>query len=439
MSNKAGVSIIFLIILLFIANTNCFCSQDQFQECLSFYNRIYEIMDKEYFKDVSREEFEKFIDEVKTVYKSAYSNKILQQDELDQFKYGNAGVLVNWLKYPQDIYSCFRPPEEAKEFEKRAFGYEESLGINEGQLIDKGFKVTEVEPRSDSFEKGLRENDIIIKINDEFVKNLTNDQIDKKLLKAEPHAKVNLRIISYQDNQEKELVITCEKFDKKTSFLIPTREPDIFCIKIKLFNKMILEDLNEILADLRDKAISGIILDFRGNQGGTLDFQDNKGETIYIIENLAGYFIELGKRLYYIETKSPGQKEFFSKESYFKKSYYRVPLIGLMNEKTASAAELILGVLRTCDKITLVGQNSQGAGYQKKSWSFIEDEKQGSLELVTSVFYLSDGSTFDNKDKALKPDPDYEILDDERVLSSAVDNLIKQREMNIKRTKAKLL
>lgn len=185
------------------------------QGCLSIYNEIYQIMDDKYYKDVSREEFEKFIDGVKSVFQ----NRILQQNELDYFRYHKATELITRLKNPQDNYTYFYVGEMSEEIEKIALAYEESLGIKEGQLIDKGFKVTEVEPRSDSFEKGLRENDIIIKINDEFVRNLTNDQIDKKLLKAEPYAKVNLRIISHQDNQEKLLEdVTCKKFDKKHLF-----------------------------------------------------------------------------------------------------------------------------------------------------------------------------------------------------------------------------
>ena len=390
------------------------------QGCLSIYNDIYKKMDKNYYKVVLREEFEKFIDEVK----SAFQNRILQQNELDYFRYVKPIELVTRLKNPQENYSYFYVGPRAEEIENTSSGRKESLGINEGQLIDKGFKVTEVEPRSDSYEQGLREKDIIIKIGDEFVKNLTNDQIIEKLHPT-VDAKVDLIIISHQDNRKKILVVACKKFVKKP-FLRKAERPDIFRIKINSFNEKLLDDLNEIFDDLKTKSISGIILDFRGNNGGMLDFPDpdNKEKKIYIIENLAGYFIEPGKRLYYIETKSSGQKEFLSKKSNYSGLFYSIPLIGLMNKETASAAELILGALRVYNRIRLVGQKSCGAGSNKYFESgYIEGKKFFYFILLTSLFYLSDGSTFDKE--GLKPD--YEILDDKEALCKAVDILVKRK------------
>src|SRR5258708_3939877 len=81
----------------------------------------------------------------------------------DYVRWRSAWYLVDALRSKDDRFTQFYPPKPAVKFQQEALGEKIDLGI-EGKKNDVGFLVTRMEPRSDAYDKGLREDDIVLQI-----------------------------------------------------------------------------------------------------------------------------------------------------------------------------------------------------------------------------------------------------------------------------------
>ena len=137
-----------------------FAEEPLYKECVRFFEKVYTTMQKNYFQPVTPEDFKKFL----YVFNSRIYPEFREAGRSDNFiKWRSAAHMVDALKSPDDIFSALFPPADAKRYEGEVLGKRIDLGI-QGTLTEEGYVVTWVEIRSDAYEKGLREKDIIKKI-----------------------------------------------------------------------------------------------------------------------------------------------------------------------------------------------------------------------------------------------------------------------------------
>ncbi|OOP55601.1 MAG: hypothetical protein AYP45_13910 [Candidatus Brocadia carolinensis] len=155
-------------------------------------------------------------------------------------------------------------------------------------------------------------------------------------------------------------------------------------VKIAYFGRRTKEDFVKALKRMKESNLRGLIIDLRNNPGGNLK------EATHIMQ----YFIPNGKLLASFQSKDRHERYFSQTDE--KWSY---PLVVLINNTTASSAEIFAATLRYYEKATLVGKKSYGKGTIQKTFPLNHDH---SLILTIGKSYAADGATV--KDSGIQPD-----------------------------------
>ncbi len=363
----------------------CLCSatsaqgegKDQdYQQYLAFFEEVYKTMETNYYLPVRREAFERFIRNFDgKIYKSL--RRIGKPDKY--IKWRSAAYLIDYLKSPEDSFSAFYPPKPAKEYEQTALGKRVDLGI-EGKLEADGYHVTQVEPRADSYLKGLRINDILRKIDQKDVLKLTEKEIRERLNPLEG-TQVNLVFLAVAENIEKSIQVTTVEYFKQTVFMVPIPVPGVYCLQIQRFNQKTSEDmLLFIRLILKYGPEASLILDLRGNPGGPP----------LAAREISSFFLPPKQEFAYFQKRNQ-PKAILDIPAIPAKYHFDGPMVILVDHDSGSASELFSGVMQRRGRAVIMGTNTAGKVFLKSMFHF-DDESM--VLLVTGRGYHPDGSVF---------------------------------------------
>jgi carboxyl-terminal processing protease len=221
--------------------------------------------------------------------------------------------------------------------------------------------VTIVSPidNSPAQKAGLHAGDIITKVNGQSIDGLSlNDVVDHILGPA--GTQVTVTILHPGETNPQDYTLTRAKITLKnvTWQLIPGTK--IAHLRIAGFSNGVTSDLKKALGDMKKQGVTGIILDLRNNPGGLLT------ESI----GVASQFLSSGTVLQ--EKNASGKIDNIPVTS--GGAAPSIPMVVLVNQGTASAAEIVTGALQDAKRATIVGETTFGTG------------------TVLNVFNLSDGS-----------------------------------------------
>ena len=303
--------------------------------------------------------------------------------------YGAVRGLVNSLSDP---HSVFLPPEETKEFREDIQGTFSGVGMEIGK---KNGDLVIITPLKDSpAEKaGLQPNDQILKINDAFTGEMDVEQA-VKLIRGQQNTQVTLLI--YRDGWDK-----AEEFKVTRDVInIPTvefdvKEGNVGYIELSNFNEQAGTAFYRALIDVMNRGSLGLIVDLRNNPGGYLE----------VSVDIAGWFLPKGTLVVSEQPRDGNRREFKSDgEGQLKDT----PVVILINEGSASAAEILAGALRNQMKAKLVGAKTFGKG----TVQMLEGLTDGStIKLTIANWVLPDGTIIEKN--GLEPDLKVEITDED--------------------------
>jgi C-terminal peptidase prc len=357
--------------------------EDPYQTYVIFFEEVYKTMDTNYYASVSREKFDHFVE--------SFKNKIYPQlkgeKKSDNYvKWRGAAYLIEKLKTDEDIFSAFYPPEPAHEFKQEALdqkiarpGKPMELGIV-GEKVEQGFKTTQVEPRVDAYEKGLRIGDILIKIDDADLAALPVEKI-REMLTPIVGTKVKIEYVAVADHHVHVIQVEPREYFKQSVFPINIPVDGIYGLRIEHFNRMTGEDVYRFLNYFRQHGpIKGLVLDLRGNPGGPP----------LAARELSSFFLKGGADFAYFQRK--GQpKSVLDVPLIPQELKYDGPLVILIDKGSGSASELFSGILQREGRAALMGVNSAGQVMMKSMFNFID----GSMALlITSRGYDAHGVPF---------------------------------------------
>jgi len=346
-----------------------------YKASLALFEEVYKTMLKNYYKGVPVEEFKKFL---YIFNKKIYPEMRISGKSPNYIKWRSAAYMVKQLRDDEDIFSAFIPPQFAKKYEEKVLGKKIDLGI-EGELGQRGFMVKFVEPRSNAYEKGLRESDIVKAIDGESVVGLTQDSVEKMLTPLEGKS-VALKYLDVTDKQEKTIHVLSEEYFKQTVFMVPVDVPGIYALQIKKFNRRTAEDMTPLMEEVLKNHAKGLILDLRGNPGGPP----------LAARQVAAFFLTPNEEFAYFQMHGTPQARLFVPRI---PSAYRFQgdIVILVNKQSGSAAELFSGIMQGKNRAALMGQSTAGQ-VMLKSMFHLED---GSMVLlVTGRGHYPDGKVF---------------------------------------------
>ncbi|MGQ3013015.1 MAG: S41 family peptidase [Flavobacteriales bacterium] len=221
---------------------------------------------------------------------------------------------------------------------------------------------------------GLMPGDIIIGINTRDVRELPPEEV-LQLLRGAPGSKVDIRIL--RDTEEKLLKVVRAEISVKTVPYYGMLAPEIGYIKLSKFKEDASQGVRDALTDLKSKGqLKGLVLDLRGNPGGLLR------EAI----NICNLFIPKGKLV--VSTKG--------KVAEWNKQYTTagnamdptLPLVVLVDRRSASASEIVAGVMQDYDRAVIIGNKSFGKGLVQTT-RFLKYNTQ--LKVTVSKYYTPSG------------------------------------------------
>lgn len=247
-----------------------------------------------------------------------------------------------------DPYTTFIAEEDMPDFETMTTGRYGGVGA----IIRKsGEYVVIVEPYRDSpaSKAGFIAGDKILAINGEDMKGANVEEVSKRL-RGEPNTTVKVTIERILDGTTREHKV------QRRRIVIPSIpyagfvSEGIGYIKHSDFTDKCYDDMRAAILDLQGKGeLKGLILDYRNNGGGVLQ------SAIQILS----LFLPKGT----VVTKAHWRKDTaVSYKTEYDPLLPNTPLVVLINENSASAAEIVAGAIQDLDRGVLIGKRSFGKG-----------------------------------------------------------------------------
>lgn len=252
-------------------------------------------------------------------------------------------------------------------FTMKAFGEFGGIGIalsnRDGEIT-----VEKVLPNSPAERAGIEQEDRLLRVDGQEIHGLSFQEATK-LLTGTPESTVVLEIL--RDEQDVlTLAITREKAVRR-AFTSRWLAPGIGYVKIPIFQKNLARDLDIFLRAPSQKAVRALVLDLRDNPGGLL----------YEATALLELFLPGGELMSILDGRHPKP---WKKYSTSKQQAHAMPLVVLINRRSASASELVAAGLKMRARALLLGETTFGKGTVQRLFSFADHT---SLKLTVGEFF----------------------------------------------------
>jgi carboxyl-terminal processing protease len=281
---------------------------------------------------------------------------------------------INGMIKSLDPHSSFMTADMYKELEVETRGSFGGLGIEITILKD---VLTIVSPIEDTpaFNAGLKAGDQIIKIDDKSTKDITITEAVKKL-RGPKDTKVTITIFREGMTKPKDFVIT-RSIIKIRSVKSKIYDNQIGYVRIASFQERTVEDVKKTLKEIEAKAnpLAGIVIDMRNNPGGLL----NQSIDVSDVFLKSGVIVSTRGRYKGMESKAVAKDD---------GNEPTCPIVVIVNEGTASAAEIVSGALQDNGRAVILGTQTFGKGSVQ---TVIPLEDGAALKLTTAKYYTPKG------------------------------------------------
>lgn len=248
-----------------------------------------------------------------------------------------------------DPHSAYIPSEELQATNEPLEGNFEGIGV-EFHIQDDTIMVVSALSGGPSERLGILPGDRIVKVNNKLVAGIgiTNEMVMKSL-KGKGGSMVTVSIFRRGQNKLIDFKIVRGKIPINSleySYLIT---PQTGYIKIARFSATTYDEFIPALQKLKQEGLQNLILDLRGNPGGFLDAANA----------IADEFIGGKKLVVYTKGKSRPKTDYYTSHAGL---FEEGKLFILIDEGSASAAEIVSGAIQDWDRGTIIGRRSFGKG-----------------------------------------------------------------------------
>ena len=304
------------------------------------------------------------------------------------------GAITGLVEAIGDPHTLFMTPQQNKEFRDALQGELQGIGA---ELMVQGGKITVVAPLkgSPAERAGLLPNDIIVAVDGESVEGLSLYETVHRI-RGRKGTAVDLGIL--RENASSLLTISIVRDDIKVPSieyeLKETSAGNIGHLTINQFGDNTVSDITQTLEDAKKSSIDGLILDVRFNGGGYLD-----GAVA-----LSSLFLKKGKVVSVQGRGTASSDHYVSGRPLLPDA----PLVILINQATASAAEIVAGALQDHERAIIVGIKSFGKGTVQE---VIDVSGGGALRVTTAHWLTPNGRNLGKE--GVTPDIEVDITQED--------------------------
>lgn len=318
-------------------------------------------------------------------YRNAYANKI---DE-DQLLYY---VMNGYVVGAGDKYGEYYTADDFESITQESEGETVGIGVYVNYSEEyNAIKILSVMQDSPAHQAGIKAGDVVIKIEGESVSDL-GYYVALDRVKGESGTSVTLTLI--RDGKEITVSAVRKKVETETVFYHQYElDKAVGVIRILEFNNAVPEQFKKAVEDLKSKGVTSLVFDVRSNPGGTLTS---------VIEVL-DYLLPEGDLAYVTDASGKILRTHKSDANYLKGIDSMAVLV---NDNTASAAELFACALRDYDKAILVGTKTYGKGSMQTIYMLPDGT---GLRLTTNKYNPPKSGNYDGI--GLEPDITVELSD----------------------------
>jgi len=314
---------------------------------------------------------------INEVYKHLIVNYV---DELDTDEFTKTSI--NNMLSDLDPYTVYLESEDRDNLDMLTHGKYGGVGIQLGKRDD---HLTVISPMEDSpaMRAGILSGDIISKIDEEEVKDISLDDA-AKLIRGKKGTTVVLTIIRIEKEEPIEFYLTRTDIMVQDVPYAEMINDDIGYIVLTRFSKNAPMEMKNALRSLIDQGMNNLILDLRNNPGGLLS------AAIEILELI----FPKGEKLLWTKGRTKeSNREFISRKNPLLDSKIKIAV--LINEGSASASEIVSGVIQDLDRGIVIGNKSFGKGLVQSVYGI--DQKR-SLKVTTAKYYIPSGRLIQKPD-----------------------------------------
>tara|TARA_B100001540_G_scaffold308988_1_gene324458 strand:+ start:97 stop:1248 length:1152 start_codon:yes stop_codon:yes gene_type:complete len=323
------------------------------------------------FSQNSDELYEKIdiFSEVLEKIETEYVDEVNQSDVMDS--------AINGVLQSLDPYSAYMSPEIFKESQVETSGEFGGLGI---EVSMEAGVVKVIAPIDDTpaAKAGIKAGDYIVQINGEQVQGKSLMEA-VNLMRGPVGSDIEITVRRKGLKRAKIFKITREIIEIK-SVVSKLIDGKVGYLRLRAFNQNSDEQLKKEIYKYKKNNLKGYILDLRNNPGGLLT------QAVKISD----FFLDDGE---IVSTKGRKQREnrkFFAKKG---DQISGKPLVVLINNGSASAAEIVAGALQDQKRAVLLGETTYGKGSVQ---SIIPLKNRGAIRLTISKYYLPSGKSISN-------------------------------------------
>lgn len=290
---------------------------------------------KNYF--VLSKELAKFVDAYDAIVNNYY--KEVDKDKLVE------SAINGMVSSIGDEYTSYSDKDVTDNFNETVNG--KYMGI--GALIMKSendlviYKIFEDSP---SYRAGLKDGDIILKLDDKDTKDMSVNDI-ASIVKNDGNKEVKLLVKRGEENLDITIVKDMVELPVVFGKVINHNDKKIGYISLSIFSSVASEQFNKQLFKLEKEGISGLVIDVRGNSGGYLT----------TVTDIVSYFLKKGDIIYKLEVND---KVTVRKDKTKESRDY--PVAVLIDKNSASASEILASSIKESYNGYVVGTNSYGKG-----------------------------------------------------------------------------
>ena len=307
---------------------------------------------------------------INNVYKYLITHYV---DDIDLEKFTKMSI-DNMLS-DLDPYTVYLVDDQKSGLDMLTNGKYGGIGIQIGKRDN---VITVIAPTEDSPAKraGILSGDVLIKIDGKDTESMSMDDA-AKLIRGKKGTDVILTIERFNESELIDFTLTREDIPVKDVSYFGMLDESIGYIRLTRFSKNSHLEVEKAIKSLMGNDMKSIVLDLRDNPGGLLN------SAVKILD----LFIEKKELLVWTDGKArQSNKKYFSKNDPIVPNDIQIAV--LINGGSASASEIVAGVMQDLDRGVVIGRKSFGKGLVQTVYNI---DRNKALKVTTAKYYIPSG------------------------------------------------